>query len=62
MILQFSFLSYHARAKNSILSITGISLSKYRVSHKKGIDKKLYSELFRASIYSFWIYLDSVYL
>ena len=29
MILQFSFLFYHARAKNSILSITGISLSKY---------------------------------
>ena len=26
MILQFSFLFYHARAKNSILSITGISL------------------------------------
>ena len=28
MILQFSFLFYHAHAKNSILSITGISLSK----------------------------------
>ena len=29
MILQFSFLFCHARAKNSISSITGISLSKY---------------------------------
>ena len=29
MILQFSFLSYHARAKNSILFMTGISLSKH---------------------------------
>ena len=29
MILQFSFLFYHARAKNSTLSITGISLNKY---------------------------------
>ena len=29
MILQFLFLFSHARAKNSILSITGISLSKY---------------------------------
>ena len=28
MILQFSFLFYHARAKNSILSIFGFSLSK----------------------------------
>ena len=29
MILQFSFLLYHVRAKNSILSITDISLSKH---------------------------------
>ena len=29
MILQFSFLFHHALAKNSILSIIGISLSKH---------------------------------
>ena len=34
----------------------------YRVSHKKVSIKNFYSELLKASIHSFWIYLDSVYL
>ena len=38
MILQFSFLFDHASAKNSILSITGISLSKYICSAQFGFN------------------------
>ena len=33
----------------------------YRVSHRKGIDKKI-KNLLTVSIHSFWIYMDLVYL